>query len=158
MSSDRIQILDRPVALPAHCVVCGFTGGTESDGRKFIDFNFDLDFYGAVIFCDKCFLTGINGLGYLSPEQALKLKQEREELTGKLQTALAENAKLRSALDSLSFLGSSDSVSSPVASDKSLPETSEDSEPDDNRSTKSTNKRGSKNIPDDDEVDDILGI
>lgn len=157
MSSERFQILDRPTALPGKCVICGFAGGENSDGRKFVDFGFDLDFYGAVIFCENCFVSGQNTLGWLSPDQALKLKFVAQENEEKLQRALSENAKLRSALDSLHFLGDS-TADIPVDTNAGTQETAKSERPANNGSSKSPNKRGSKNLSNNDEVDPILGI
>lgn len=158
MSSERIQVLDFPKAAPGKCVICGFAGGVGTDGRKFIDFQFDLDFFGAIIFCEHCFTAGVNALGYLSPQQTTDLKFNLQDLGEKLQRVLAENDKLRSALDSLSFLpSSSDSNSS--STDEKLPEPAETKGSSDNGSPKPSNKRGSKNVLDNDEIDEsILGI
>lgn len=44
----RFKFLDRPAALPGKCACCG------SVERPVVDFNFDLDFYGAVYLCTDC--------------------------------------------------------------------------------------------------------
>lgn len=47
----RIQVLDAPIAAPGVCSMCGSAGG---DGRKFLDYGKQLDWYGAVYFCSEC--------------------------------------------------------------------------------------------------------
>lgn len=157
MTGDRIQVLDRPVALPGKCAICGYSGSENGDGRKFIDINFDMDFYGAVIFCAGCIVGIANKLGFISPEQADKLRLEKDQAITELQKVAAENAKLRASLDSLNFLGSKSS-DIPVANIPELSETIDGQGPTDSKPARSNPKRGSKNISNNDETDDILGI
>ena len=44
----RFKMLERPVALPGKCACCGAVN------KPVLDFNFDLDFYGAVYLCVEC--------------------------------------------------------------------------------------------------------
>lgn len=46
--TSRFQLLDRPVAHPGKCCVCGATD------RECVDFGMDLEDYGAVYFCTSC--------------------------------------------------------------------------------------------------------
>lgn len=148
--SDRIQVLEVPVALPAKCGICGFAG---SDGRTYVDFGLDVDWYGVVYFCSTCFQTAGNALGYCSPAQTLELKIQVEGLLDKSQRVEAENARLRAALDAIDFLPRSDISSSKAA--KSEPKESDKNE---SGSSKSTAKSGPANIFEDDDIDGILGI
>lgn len=154
MSSNRIQILDRPVSLPGKCAVCGYSGGAAKDDRKFIDFGFDIDFYGVVYFCSSCVLSSVNVLGWISPKQVEELKSVVASLEIKVQELLSENAKLRAGLDSLSFLssGTSGLVDNPKPAETAKIEGSSNPEP-----AKPTSKRGYKSLSNDVE-DNVLGI
>lgn len=160
MSSDRVQVLDHPQALPGKCVICGYPGGIHGDGRKFVDFQFDIDFYGAVIFCTSCLTNCVNKLGFLSPEQTKELEGKLLKLEESLQRALTENARLRNALDSLDFLGSGNS--STVKSTPEKPSKPTKPEGSSNHgSPKSPDKRGSKDISETnsrDSEDPIFGL
>lgn len=58
----RVLVIDTPVAAPGVCSLCGTAGG---DGRKFIDFGKQLDWYGAVYFCETCFTEMAEALGLI---------------------------------------------------------------------------------------------
>lgn len=98
----RFKILDYPHALPCKCVVCGSGGG---DGRKFVDFGFDLDYYGVVYFCTTCFTEPLNIQGWLSPPQVETIKAEMSLQETRLSEMEYENVRLRGALSQLDFLG-----------------------------------------------------
>lgn len=100
----RIQLLDRPKAAPGHCAICGFAGGFESDGRKFIDWGWDIDFYGAVIICSLCVENIANLLGFASPEQVAGYENSLTVYLLRVSDLEAENAGLRSSVDSFDFL------------------------------------------------------
>jgi hypothetical protein len=58
----RVQIVKgTPPCSPGVCVVCGNPGDSNS---RFIDFGFDLDFYGSIYFCENCIheVVGLLGL------------------------------------------------------------------------------------------------
>jgi hypothetical protein len=154
MSSARFQVLDQPVALPGKCAVCGYTGGSSKDDRKFIDFGFDLDFYGVVYFCSKCLTSSINSVGWISPEQAEELSKAVTELETKIQLLMSENANLRAGLNSLSFLAPSVSNSS---DEPKLSEAVDAKGPNNSKPARSSNKRGPENVSDNVE-DNVLGI
>lgn len=141
--SNRIQVLDFPQAAPAHCAICFNPGNDE---RKFIDFDFSLEFYGAVIFCSDCIQTVMNGLGWISPIQWKEVQESLTEALEFFQKASAENVKLRAALDTLSFIPSISNDSSSDSEISSEPITVEG--PDNPGPPKSTSKRGSANISD----------
>jgi hypothetical protein len=61
--NSRIQVLDFAPANPGTCILCGSAGG---DSRKFIDFGFQFDMYGAVYFCSFCMESTVETLGYVS--------------------------------------------------------------------------------------------
>lgn len=53
----RFKLLDRPMALPAKCAVCGAVD------RPVIDFGLDVEWYGVVYFCTECFTAAAQILG-----------------------------------------------------------------------------------------------
>lgn len=78
-----------PPMPPAKCVVCGSTHG------EFVDFGFDLDFYGVIYFCSTCYGEGADC--FIS-EKVKSLKNQvakAREIVGILEK---ENAELRNAL------------------------------------------------------------
>lgn len=97
----RFQVCKTPPNLPGKCVVCGAWGG---DGRDFVDFGFDIDFYGTVYFCSCCLTECTNKLGYISPTQWTSVNNMNDELITRVQTLEADNALLRTALSATDFL------------------------------------------------------
>lgn len=98
----KIKVLDRPLALPGECIVCRYGGGDGDDSRKFIDFDFDIEFYGTVYFCSVCITSIFNQLGFLNPEQYEELVERLSVSEGSTSRLLVENASLRSAISALS--------------------------------------------------------
>lgn len=98
----RFSITDYPAALPGKCVVCGGIGG---DGRKFIDFGFEQDFYGVIYFCTLCFTECLNVMGWASPDQVKEVESHMLLQEQRLSELEAENVRLRGALSQLDFLG-----------------------------------------------------
>lgn len=122
----RFQICKVPPNLPGKCVVCGAWG---SDGRDFVDFGFDIDFYGTVYFCSCCLTEVCNQLGYINPEQWTSVNTMNDELIRRIQSLEAENGLLRSSLSSIdlvrSYYGPSDDgevSEEPAPSDEGEPE------------------------------------
>ena len=96
--SGRLFWIDKPVALPAKCAVCG----AGDDGRKYLDTQWSEDFYGVVYFCEYCFTEINNKLGWLSPDQEEILRGQVEALEKVNKDLLDEYAKyddIRAVLD-----------------------------------------------------------
>lgn len=66
-TQSRIQVLNLPVALPGHCVMCGAVDGEKN--RKYIDTGFSLDWFGAVYFCTFCIAEIVEAVGEFVPKQ-----------------------------------------------------------------------------------------
>ena len=119
----RMQVLDVPVAAPGKCVVCGF-GGREDD-RKYIDFGFDLDYYGVVYFCSSCFTEVAGQLGYISESKWTAIVKENMLLSDQCEEMRRErdgsiNA-LRTYLNGGSVVGAvaeSEELPKPVSTSK----------------------------------------
>jgi hypothetical protein len=62
----RFQIVDRPLALPGKCAVCGAVD------RPVVDFGFDLDDYGVVYICVDDFKAGARLLGLVDVSQLVQ--------------------------------------------------------------------------------------
>lgn len=139
--SGRIKLLDSPVALPGKCAICGSIGG---DGREFIDFGFELDYYGVIYFCSFCFSETAGSLGYIPPSAWKISEEEITEATNKVSKLEAENVKLRVALNSLDFLGSHvfDSLD-----DSPSEQPNEGQKPANTESVKQIDESGSSDIP-----------
>lgn len=103
-SDSRIQILDFPQAAPGHCAICGYAGGIENDDRKFVDWGFSLDFFGAVIICTTCVQTIANALGFLSVVQSEDLLASSFAMVNQVAELEEENGNLRSAIGSLGLV------------------------------------------------------
>lgn len=101
ISNGRFRLSKTAENMPNKCIVCGGWGG---DGRHFIDFGFDIDYYGTVYFCSVCFTEAASNLGYLSPDRYKHVTVMNEELIQRIQRLEAENVHLRSIADSVNFL------------------------------------------------------
>ncbi len=71
---ERFQLLDKPIAAPGKCAVCG------SVSKPVIDFNFNLDWYGAVYFCVECMQSAARAIGLVSIEEYTALAQENADV------------------------------------------------------------------------------
>lgn len=63
--TSRFQVVERPLAHPGKCAVCGSTD------RPCVDFGFDVEDYGTVYFCLDC-LTEVADVIGLVPEQRVR--------------------------------------------------------------------------------------
>lgn len=83
-AGSRFSIHENPNVAPGVCVVCKHPGG---DGRLFVDFGFQLDWYGAIYFCDSCVRELCEAIGFV-PKLALQIVQEHRDSLIKRQGAL----------------------------------------------------------------------
>jgi hypothetical protein len=99
-SSGRVVLVTEP-ALPATCVICT----RSADGAiRFVDFNFSLDYYGAVVICEDCLKECLGLLDYTAN---INFTNKVDELVAKqeeLDRVTDELNKYKSALDGLSFI------------------------------------------------------
>lgn len=98
--NSRIQIIDNPIAHPAVCIVCMSAGSLK---RKFIDFGFSIEWYGAVYFCTICFSEIARALDFVGFSTYQTLLSSNQELKGALDNADRRieslNDTLRNCLD-----------------------------------------------------------
>lgn len=97
---DRIAVINTPVAAPGVCCLCGTSGG---DDRTFVDFGKQLDWYGAVYFCNFCFTEVSQALNFIPVAKYSELHTEFRELLVKYNQLKARfeviNSALRNGLD-----------------------------------------------------------
>lgn len=63
--NSRFQLLSAPVASPGKCTVCG---SSEIGDREYIDFGFQLDWYGAIYLCTICLTEAGSVIGLVDPK------------------------------------------------------------------------------------------
>lgn len=107
-SLGRFQLITNssPPVAPGKCVVCGAT----SSDNSYIDFGFDLDFYGVVYFCNRCIIEIARLLGFIPPEQwqvILDHNMESDNYIGELEK---KNKELMDVVHNLSKLVGSNSI------------------------------------------------
>lgn len=91
----RIQIVDTPVAAPGNCSMCGSCGG---DGRKFLDFGKQLDWYGAVYFCTECVKEFSQAVDYIPVDAFNSQAQELAKLQISYDQLVKRNKAVENAL------------------------------------------------------------
>ena len=81
--SNKVQITASPMVAPNQCVNCGFSGTAE--GRYYIDFGVDIEYYGTVLLCTDCFGETAGRIGWITPEvqdhMNSEIVRQQEELT-----------------------------------------------------------------------------
>jgi hypothetical protein len=104
-TSDRFQVIEHP-ALPGKCVSCGYAGGDDglSAGyrRKFVDWNFSLDMYGAVVICMTCVTEMSKLVGYIPPDAYKQMQEESVATLVSNQELRRANSELRDVVHTLS--------------------------------------------------------
>lgn len=60
LNMTKYRILDIPDFKPGKCANCG---ASKNDGRKYIDFQLEIDWYGIVYLCGTCMKDTANALG-----------------------------------------------------------------------------------------------
>jgi len=93
----KVQVHRVPPAAPGKCVVCGFSGDVE-DSRLFIDFGFDIDYYGVVYFCSLCMTEVANAIGFVSIDQYTKIQTLNMELVDRVEELTNERDASTNAL------------------------------------------------------------
>lgn len=96
--TSRVKVIDTPIAAPGVCALCGTAGG---DGLKFIDFGKQLDWYGAVYFCETCITEVSVALGFIPVATFDKLHDDFRGLQIKFDNLNSENGTVKDALGKL---------------------------------------------------------
>lgn len=97
MSMGKIQVVLHP-ALPATCCVCN----RSANGIvRFMDFQKDLDYYGAVVICEDCAKEMLDVLEFVPVARLQEELNANVVLMEKIRKLEDENERVRGALDSV---------------------------------------------------------
>lgn len=100
---DKFQVLQGPATLPPYkCASCGNEIMTKE--QWFVDWLFQLDFYGQVLFCTDCVRQMANQLGYMDPQQVRQLVEAKSKLIQQVSQLINENTELRNALAAIGIV------------------------------------------------------
>lgn len=155
---DAFQIHVGPPPMSPHkCAACG-----RYNADKFIDWNFQLDFYGNVYLCLECFTQCANQLQYMDSTQWERVVDELHTVEERCAELEEENEALKGALRNLGIILDRDLIPGvpPVGE---VPESNSDAgsrkrnprtKP---RPAQSNDGRRSTDISGDDTLDGILG-
>lgn len=97
-----MELIPHPLALPGCCFKCRV--GSESRDF-FIDFDFSMDDFGAIIICDACVTEMAHAAGFITPTEASKYKQQNQDLLIENQEYLIRIEGLEQAIDGLRLAG-----------------------------------------------------
>ena len=93
--SSRVTLLDSPVAAPGVCALCG------SANKPVVDFGKQLDWYGAVYFCQDCIREVSEVIGFVPIEPFQKLNEEYRKLIVENDRLVSQIQKLKETLSAL---------------------------------------------------------
>lgn len=79
---------------PSHCYLCG----TCNEKRKYVDFGMQVEFYGAVYFCNECFANAATAVDYVHVDGLNSLEEQLENLTASYCNAMAEVRVMRNVV------------------------------------------------------------
>ena len=160
-STSRFQVVERPFALPAKCLVCG--GGN----KRSLDFVCNIPIYGAVDLCIECVGEAARQFGFLSPGELVDSKLRTEQ---SLNTYLNDNDlvvisreqynsiadAVRSLSDDFSLLGATISVpddeaaaQEPDGSTEPVDDNADAEQPPAGQKPKPSRQRRSNDVPSD---------
>lgn len=156
----KYRILAVPDLKPGKCANCG---SSKDDGRKYIDFGLEVDWFGIVFLCGLCLKDVSTNMGLfhsyeeevqLAQLKLLKLTNLQEQGTELKETVLKTFEEVKEYFDNLRSVGdnSSSDTSSPVGTDKKSDASGVSSDEPSTDTTKrttakSTTVTGSTNLP-----------
>lgn len=153
----KYTILDAPHYKPGNCANCG---STKVDGRKYIDFGLEIDWFGIVYICSLCMLDIAEKTGLFEVLEA-KVK----ELQEKLDATVADQVKresfvqrfdellgevkpyLAAELSAINDDSDSNGISSVESPEPEVVEAKPNAKQTNQRATKSTSGSRSENLP-----------
>lgn len=92
--NSRFRILQTPELEPGKCCLCG---AADSD-RQYVDFGFQLDWYGAVYFCTHCFVEAAETVGFIPTQKLISNSERLGQLLEMNQTLIDEYRSFRDAV------------------------------------------------------------
>jgi hypothetical protein len=154
-ASDRVQVAKFPVAAPGVCVICRSAG----DGfRDFIDFGFQIDYYGAVYFCSECIIPVVIALGYVSESKIEDTVKENTDLKKNLQLKTEMERVLKNAIVSFASADNNESFDVDAFLRSSISPVSEPSDTGERISEDAENTGGSNSDSSLEGFDDIFSL
>lgn len=172
LNMSKYRILALPTIKPAKCANCG---STKNDGRQYVDFGLEVDWYGIVYLCGLCLRDIATEFGLFDELHVdiERLKKENQELNDKLNLLLAFKnegkdlkdeflhifKEVKDYLDGIYSSGDSSTTNSNLSvdiykesetTDSSEPATTQsEQQPDEAKSriAKSTSSSGRKDLP-----------
>lgn len=98
LPSAKYQIMEHPGALPGCCFMCR----SDSTNREwFVDVGLQFDLHGAVYICNMCLWEMATTVGWLTPEETDRLKQQVSDLRTEAYHLRRELAALRDLEDAI---------------------------------------------------------
>lgn len=149
----KYQISDVPMFKPGKCANCG---ASKNDGRRYVDFGLEVDWYGTVFLCGDCLTDVANAMGLFDKfKEAIEevkansfsldvLREQGFAVQYNLEKTIGEVKEYFANLHSLGDDSSSDSNSSVVATETTTESAIDEAKP---RVTKSSTVSGRENLP-----------
>lgn len=114
----RWAVVEVPQAAPGECLLCR---GEASNRQWFVDTGISWDFHGAIYICNECVLEITHILGFITPQEAIELKADRNVLAGEVHHLNVQLAALRSLENAVDDFLESRSRLSDLRSSSSVP-------------------------------------
>lgn len=96
----QISVITDLVALPAKCYYCG-----GADKSSYLDTGIQIEYYGALIFCNECFNAMAEVYGYISPHKAAAYREVIPRMEQKIQELEAQRQAMELAIEELKKAG-----------------------------------------------------
>lgn len=96
---------------PHRCMVCNVVPSEENQA---VDLDKQIDFYGMVYLCYRCIVGITAQLGFTTPDETVRLKDEVESLRTKINRIPAVTERLVNDIRDLSLSASADLLSEPA--------------------------------------------
>jgi len=97
LNMSKYRILDIPDKKQAKCANCG---SVKNDGRKYVDFGLEVDWYGIVYLCSLCMLDIANNMGLFNKAEE-QIEQLRHEKASLINLLLAQGDSIENKLNNL---------------------------------------------------------
>lgn len=96
----EVRIIPHPQALPGQCYYCG-----SATREWYLDTGIQMEFYGAVIFCNECMNNMMEISGYASRDTVSKLCEENREIKALKELYENKAIALEQAINALKVAG-----------------------------------------------------
>lgn len=99
--NSRFRISNVATLAPGTCILCKSDGG---DGRQFIDLGITVEWFGAMYFCTFCIGEAAALIGFVVPDEHVKMLHKNEELILKYGNEKLEVERLQEQLSAARIL------------------------------------------------------